>query len=177
MLNNVVRVVFLTNPVTKRYRRSEFFHSYTSKLKRNPVAVNVQVYDFYQCSIWTKRLPTQILKHSDPFYKFLNGQKLARIRLFFTCDRRNHEVFELQNRTAICKRICAFPLNVAFILCGPCKEHSEKEVSRKNNEGKWYGVRVVKTPLMVLFNKSPFRILPVYQILVNAMNGLFWQLL
>ena len=28
---------------------------------------------------------------------------------------------------------------MAFILCGPCKEHSEKELSRKNNEGK--GVR------------------------------------
>ena len=38
---------------------------------------------------------------------------------------------------------------MAFILCGLCKEHSEKEVSRKNNEGKGCGVRVVKTPLMV----------------------------
>ena len=28
---------------------------------------------------------------------------------------------------------------VAFSLCGPCKEHTEKEVSRKNNDGK--GVR------------------------------------
>ena len=36
---------------------------------------------------------------------------------------------------------------VAFILCGPCKEHSEKEVSRKNNEG--YGVRVERTRIMV----------------------------
>ena len=43
---------------------------------------------------------------------------------------------------------------MAFILCGLCKEHSEKEVSRKNNEGKGCGVRVVKTPLMVLFNKK-----------------------
>ena len=85
--------------------------------------------------------------------------------------------FWAANSTAICKRICAFPLNVAFILCGLCKEHSEKEVSRKNNEGKGCGVRVVKTPLMVLFDKSSFRILPVYQVLVNAMNGLFWQLL
>ena len=67
---------------------------------------------------------------------------------------------------------------MAFILCGPCKEHSEKEVSGKNNEGKGYGVRVVKTPLMVLLTKlSSFRILPVYQVMVNAMNGLFWQLL
>ena len=38
---------------------------------------------------------------------------------------------------------------VAFILCGPCKEHSEKEVSRKNNEGKGYGMRVVRTRIMV----------------------------
>ena len=44
---------------------------------------------------------------------------------------------------------------MAFILCGPCKEHTEKEVSRKNNEGKGYGVRVVKTPLMVLFLPDP----------------------
>ena len=58
---------------------------------------------------------------------------------------------------------------VAFSLCGPCKEHTEKEVSRKNNEGKGYGVRTVGTPVMVLFNKSPFRILPVNQI----WNGLF----
>ena len=85
--------------------------------------------------------------------------------------------FWAANSTAICKRICAFPLNVAFILCGLCKEHSEKEVSRKNNKGKGCEVRVVKTPLMVLFNKGSFRILPVYQVLVNAMNGLFWQLL
>ena len=54
---------------------------------------------------------------------------------------------------------------------------TEKEVSRKNNEGKGYGVRVVGTPKMVLFNKSSLRILPVYQILVNPMNGLFSQLL
>ena len=55
---------------------------------------------------------------------------------------------------------------MAFILCGPCKEHTEKEVSRKNSEGKGYGVRAVGTPVMVLFNKSSLRILPVYQILV-----------
>ena len=64
-----------------------------------------------------------------------------------------------------------------FILCGPCKEHTEKEVSRKNNEGKGYGVRAVGTPIMVLFNKSSFRILAVYQILVNPLNDLFSQLL
>ena len=37
-----------------------------------------------------------------------------------------------------------------FILCGPCKEHTEKEVSGKNNEGKGYGVRAVGSPIMVL---------------------------
>ena len=56
---------------------------------------------------------------------------------------------------------------VVFILCGPSKEHSEREVSKKTNEGKGYGVRAVGTPIMVLFNKSSFRILPVYQILVT----------
>ena len=49
---------------------------------------------------------------------------------------------------------------MAFILYGLCKEHSEKEVSRKNDERKGCGARVVKTPLMVLFNKSSFRIQP-----------------
>ena len=39
---------------------------------------------------------------------------------------------------------------VPFILCGPCKEHTEKEVSGKNNEGKGYGVRAVGSPIMVL---------------------------
>ena len=61
------------------------------------------------------------------------------------------------------------PGPVAFSLCEPCKEHTEKEVSRKNNDGKGYEVRTVGTPVMVLFNKSPFRILPVNQI----WNGLF----
>ena len=62
---------------------------------------------------------------------------------------------------------------VAFSLCGPCKEHTEKEVSRKNNQGKGYGVRAVGTPVIVLFNKSSFQILLVNQILVNPLNGLF----
>ena len=57
---------------------------------------------------------------------------------------------------------------IMFILCGPCKEHADKEVSRKNNEGKGYGVRTVGTPIMVLFNESSFQIL-----LVNPLNGLF----
>ena len=39
---------------------------------------------------------------------------------------------------------------MAFILCGPCKEHSEKGVSRKNSERKGYGVRAVGNPIMVL---------------------------
>ena len=62
---------------------------------------------------------------------------------------------------------------IIFILCGPRKEHTEKEVSRKNNEGKGYGVRAVGTPIMVLFNKSSFQILAINQILVNPLNGLF----
>ena len=45
---------------------------------------------------------------------------------------------------------------MAFILCGPCKEHSEKEVSRKNSEGKGCGVRAVGTPIMVLFSQKFF---------------------
>ena len=112
-----------------------------------------------------------------PLYKFLNCQKLAWIRLFFTCDPRNRKVFELQtvlqsmeNLHVPSKRVAQVKNSsgpVAFSLCGPCKEHTEKEVSRKNNEGKGYGVRAVGTPIMVLFNKSSFRILPVYQILVN----------
>ena len=66
---------------------------------------------------------------------------------------------------------------MVFILCRPCKEHSEKEVSRKNSDVKGLGVRVEGTTIMVLFNKISYQILPVYQILVNPMNGLFSQLL
>ena len=50
-------------------------------------------------------------------------------------------------------------------------------MSKKNNEGKGYGVRVVETLVMVLFNKSSLRVLPVYQILVNPMNGFFFTAL
>ena len=96
---------------------------------------------------------------------------------FWTAKNLHGSAFSLHATHGTCKRICTFPLNVAFILCGPCKGHSEKEVSRKNNDWMGYGVRVVRTPLMVVFDKSSFRILPVYQILVNPMNGLFWQLL
>ena len=52
---------------------------------------------------------------------------------------------------------------------------------RSEREKQWgEGVRSEsrKTPLMVLLTKlSSFRILPVYQVMVNALNGLFWQLL
>ena len=34
--------------------------------------------------------------NTPTFYKFFNGQKRARIRLSFTCEPRNREVFELQ---------------------------------------------------------------------------------
>ena len=166
MLNNVVRAsVFLTNPVTKRCRRCQFFHSYTSKL----VAVNVHVYDFYQWSICWKRYQLELTL--TPLEQIFERPKTCTDPPFLYMRPVEPWSFWAANSTAICKRICAFPLNVAFILCGLCKEHSEKEVNRKNNEGKWCGMRVVKTPLMVLFNKSSFRILPVYQILVNTMNG------
>ena len=139
------------------------------------MAVNVQVYDFYQWSIWWKRYQLELTLR--PLLQIFERPKTCTDPPFLYMRPAEPQSFWAANRTAICKRICAFPLNVAFILCGPCKEHSEKEVSRKNNEGKGCGVRVVKTPLIVLFNKSSFRILPVYQVLVNAMNGLFWQLL
>ena len=62
---------------------------------------------------------------------------------------------------------------VALSCVDRAKSILKIEVSRKNNEGTGYGVRVVGTPEMVLFNKSSLGILPVYQILVNPMNGLF----
>ena len=144
------------------------------------MAVNVQVYDFYQWSIWWKRYQLELT-----IWPLL--QRLARIRLFFTCDPRNREVFELQTVLQSVRELHVPSKRVpqvknssgpvALILCGPCKEHTEKEVSRKNNEGKGYGVRAVGTPVIVLFNKISFQILPVNQILVNSLNGLFWQLL
>ena len=110
----------------------------------------------------------------------MNGQKVAWIRLFFTCDPRNREVFELQTVLQSVRELHVPSKRVpqvknssgpvALILCGTCKEHTEKEVSRKNSEGKGYRVRAAETPIMVLFNKSSFRIIPVYQILVNPMN-------
>ena len=140
------------------------------------MAVNVQVYDFYQWSIWWKRYQLELTL--GPLLQIFERPKTCTDPPFLYMRPAEPWSFWAANSTAICKRICAFPLNVAFILCGPCKEHSEKEVSGKNNEGKRYGVRVVKTPLMVLLTKlSSFRILPVYQVMVNAMNGLFWQLL
>ena len=137
--------------------------------------MNFQVDDFYQWSIWWKKYQLELTLR--PLLQIFERPKTCTDPPFLYMRPAEPWSFWAANSTAICKRICAFPLNVAFILCGPCKEHSEKEVSRKNNEGKGCGVRVVKTPLMVLFNKSSFRILPVYQVLVNAMNGLFWQLL
>ena len=66
------------------------------------------------------------------------------------------EVFELQTVPQSVREFARYSKRVAqvknwsgpvaFILCGPCKEHSEKEVNRKNNEGKGYGVRAVGTP-------------------------------
>ena len=121
------------------------------------MAVNVQVYDFYQWSIWWKRYQLELTLR--PLLQIFERPKTCTDPPFLYMWPAELWSFWAANSTAICKRICAFPLNVAFILCGLCKEHSEKEVSRKNNEGKGWGVRVVKTPLMVLFNKSSFRIL------------------
>ena len=130
------------------------------------------------CVYWT-------CVHYNPFYKFFNGQKLAQIRLFFTCDPRNRENFELQTVLQSVREFirslktgCTgqkFVRTRGVILCGPCKEHTEKEVSKKNNEGKGYGVRVVETLVMVLFNKSSLRVLTLYQFLVNPMNGFFFD--
>ena len=143
MLNTVVRV-FLTNPVTKRCRRCQFFQQYT---KRNLVAVNFQVHDFYQWSVWWKRYQLELTL--GPLLQIFERPKTCTDPPFLYMRPAEPWSFWAANSTAICKRICAFPLNVAFILCGPCKEHSEKEVSRKNNEGKGYGVKVVRTRIMV----------------------------
>ena len=51
--------------------------------------------------------------NSYPVYKspdkFLNGQKLARIRLLFTQNPRNCARFSTANITAICRKICTVP--------------------------------------------------------------------
>ena len=62
----------------------------------------------------------------------------------------------MENLHVPCKRVKNLSGPVAFIMfifCGPCKEHTEKEVSRKNNEGKGYGVSAVRTPITVLLQK------------------------
>ena len=135
-------------------------------------------------SIWRKRYQLELTL--DPFYKFLKAKNLHGSAFsshatlgtvkFLSCK----QYCNLQENLHVpSKRVAQVNSSgpMAFIFCRPCKDHTEKEVSRKNNEGKGYGGRAVGTPLMVLFNKSSFPILPVYQILVNPMNGLFWQLL
>ena len=134
----------------------------------------------------TEKVPTRV-NTQTPFTNFWTAKNLhgSAFSLHATCG--TVKFFELQtvlqsmeNLYVPSKRVAQVKNSsgpVAFSLCGPCKEHTEKEVSRKNNEGKGYGVRAVGTPVMVLFNKSSFRILPVNQILVNPLNGLFWQLL
>ena len=151
------------------------------------MAVNLQVYDFYWMINMTEKVPTRV-NTQNPFTNFWTAKNLHPPFLYmqpaepWSFLAATVVLQSMENLHVPCKRGCtgkkfgpvAF---IMFILCGPCKEHTEKEVSRKNNEGKGYGVRAVGTPVMVLFNKSSFRILPVNQILVNPLNGLFWQLL
>ena len=75
-----------------------------------------------------------------------SGCKLPGARLLSMINMMERYQLELTQRVAQVKNSSG---PVAFILCGPCKKHSEKEVSRKNNEGKGYGVRVVRTRIMV----------------------------
>ena len=105
-----------------------------------------------------------------PFKNFWTAKNFHGSAFSLHATARNRKVFELQtvlqsmeNLHVPSKRVAQLKNSsgpVAFSLCGPCKEHTEKEVSRKNNEGKGYGVRAVGTPVMVLFNKSSFWILP-----------------
>ena len=143
------------------------------------MAVNFQVYDFYQLLIWWKKYQLELTLW--PLLQIFERPKTCTDPPIPFMRPAESWSFWAGNSTAICKRIgtvAQVKNSSGVILCGPCKERTEKKVStKKNNEGKGYGVRVVGTPVMVLFNKNSLRILPVYQILVNPLNGLFWQLL
>ena len=89
MLNTVVRV-FLTNPVTKRCRRI-----LSPVNKKEPSGCKLPGVRLLSMINMMEKVSTRV-NSQTPFYKFLNGLKLARIRLSFTCDPRNREVFELQ---------------------------------------------------------------------------------
>ena len=69
------------------------------------------------------------------------------------------------------------PWRLSCLSCVDRAKSILKRSEQENNEGKGYGVRAVGTPMMVIFNKRSFQILPVNLILVNSLNGLFWQLL
>ena len=62
-----------------------------------------------------------------------------------------------------------------------CVDRAKSRYWKRSEQEKQWGKGVRsesrRNSWMVLFNKSSLRILPVYQILVNPMNGLFWQLL
>ena len=67
--------------------------------------------------------------NSYPVYKspdkFLNGQKLARIRLLFTRNPRNCARFSTADITEICRRICTVPCKwVAQVKIGGVKSRA-----------------------------------------------------
>ena len=149
------------------------------------MALNFQVCDFYQWSIWRKRYQLELTLRA--LLQIFERPKTCMDPPFLYVRPTERWSFWAANSIAICKRIGTFPLNglhcKKFVRTGgvylvwTVQRACWKKVSRKNNEGKGYGVRAVETPIMVHFNKSSFRILPLYQILVNPMNGLFWPLL
>ena len=159
VLNTVVRV-FLTNPVTKRCRRSVNSFTATPVNKKEPSGCNLPGVRLLSMINMTEKVPTRV-NTQTPFTNFWTAKNLHG-SAFSLHATRGTVTFLSCKQYCNLWRICTFPLNglhryknssgpVAFSLCGPCKEHTEKEVSRKNNEGKGYGVRAVGTPIMVLF--------------------------
>ena len=86
-----------------------------------------------------------------PFTNFWTVENLHGSAFSLHATRGRRGSFLASNSTAVDRQFFSCK------LYGPCKEHSEKEVSRKNSEGRGYGARAVGTSIMVLFNKSSFR--------------------
>ena len=125
--------------------------------------------------------------NTPTFYKFFNGQKRARIRLSFTCEPRNREVFELQT---VLQSVREFARSLQtgctgkkFVwICGVYLVWTVQGAFLKRSEqekqwGEGYGVRAVETPIINgTFQQKLFRDLSGIPDsgMVNPMNGLFW---
>ena len=129
------------------------------------MAVNVQVYDFYQWSIWWKRYQLELTLW--PLLQIFERPKPCTDPSNLYMRPAEPWSFWAANSTAICKRICSFPLNGLHrwkIRPDPWRylvwTVQRAYWKRREQEKQWgEGVRSE--------SRRTLRILLVYQILVN----------